>query len=384
MQKHADIEGAGTLPEAKKYQAIKNRLFLLSIFLNLCFFILVIVFGWSKALSAGLSAFTDNFFLHNALYFTCFSFVYCILFFPLDFYEGYFLEHRFGLSRQTLGAWGKDVFKKSLVTFFISLIVLEAVYFFLAKSPVLWWLWAAFFWFLVSIVLTKIFPKVILPLFYKSRPLEEGVLRARIFNLLEKYGVCLKDVFILDFSKKTVKANAMVVGLGRTKQIYFSDTLVNDFTQSEIEVVLAHELGHFVHKDTFKLSVLSLVLAFFSFYSANVILNLFLHELGFSSICDIAAFPFFLMIIMWAGLAVLPLQNAYSRLLEKKADLFALEATGSPEVFISMMKRLGEKNFAEFSPSKIAEIFLYSHPPINKRIAYALEFLKSQENKNAS
>lgn len=384
MQKHASTEDIKTLPQAKKYQAIKNRLFLFSIFLNLCFFVLIIAMGWSKALSQWITTFSGNFFIHNAIYFVCFGFVYSVLFFPLDFYEGYLLERRFGLGRQTSVAWLKDVFKKSIITFFLSLVVLEAVYFFLWKSPVLWWLWAALFWFFVSIALTRIFPKVILPLFYKSRPLEEGVLRARIFNLLEKYGVCLKDVFILDFSKKTVKANAMVAGLGRTKQIYLSDTLVNDFSQSEIEVVLAHELGHFVHKDTFKLSILSLGLAFLSFSYANLVLKALLYKFGFSSISDIAALPLFLMVIMLVSFIVLPLQNMLGRFLEKKADLFALEATGTPEVFISMMRRLGEKNFAEFSPSKLAEIFLYNHPPINKRIAYALDFLKNRNNQNAS
>ncbi len=382
MQTHARTDQVKTLAEAKKYQAIKNRLFVFSIFLNLCFFVLSIITGWSKFLAARVFSFTDSFFLGNALYFIYFSFVYSLLFFPFDFYEGYVLERRFGLSRQNLKAWMSDAFKKGVMAFLVSLVVLEAVYFFLLKSPVWWWLWAAFFWFFISIVLTRIFPKVILPFFFKSRPLEEGVLRHRISVLLEKYHVSLKDVYVLDFSKKTVKANAYVAGLGRTKQIYLSDTLVNDFTQGEVEVVLAHELGHFVHRDTFKLAVLSLGLAFFSFFSASFILNALIHKLGFFAISDIAAFPLFLIVILFASLIVLPLQNAWMRFLEKEADLFALEATGAPEVFISMMKRLGEKNLADFSPSKTAEFFLYNHPPIAKRIACAEIFFKAHKDKH--
>lgn len=372
-----DMVDIKTSLPAKRYQAIRNRLFIFSIFLNFCFFVVMVVSGLSKALSARLLGFGADFFLHNALYFIFFSFISFFLSLPLDFYEGFILEHRFGLSRQKLSAWLADLFKKSALTLCVSLIVLEAVYFFLSRSSSLWWLWAAFFWFFISIIISKIFPKVILPLFYKSRPLEEGVLRARITALLEKYKVDLKNVFILDFSKKTVKANAMVAGLGRTKQIYLSDTLINDFTQGEIEIVLAHELGHYVHRDTFKLAVLSLCSAFFSFFSAGLILERLIHRFGFSSIYDIAGLPLLLAVVMLMSLFLLPIQNGYSRVLEKNADLFALEATGGCEAFVSMMKKLGEKNLAEFSPSKFVELFLYNHPSIAVRIAYALDYAKA-------
>lgn len=217
--------------------------------------------------------------------------------------------------------------------------------------------------------------EVILPLFYKYKPLEQGILRQRIFSLLERYKVRLKDIYVLDFSKKTVKANAFVAGLGRTKQIFLSDTLVNEFSPQEIEVVLAHEMGHYLNRDMLKLVLSSLCSSLLSFFIAAVVLEKLIVQAGFKGISDIAGLPLLLMVLLSIGLILLPLQNGYSRILERKADHFSLKATGMPQAFISMMKRLGNKNFSDFSPSRVIEIFLYDHPPISKRIRMAEGYL---------
>ncbi len=316
----------------------------------------------------------DDFFSVNALYFFAFSVIVSVLSFPLDFYGDFILEHRFGLSNQSLKDWFKDVFKKACVGFVVSLILVEAVYFFLSQFSRSWWIWAAVFWLFVSVVVTRIYPKVILPLFYHPKPLEGGELRNRIFALLEKCKIPLKEVYVLDFSKKTVKANAMVTGLGATKQIYLSDTLLAEFPANEIETVLAHEVGHYVSRDTLKLSIMSFCSALISFFFIGIILDRLTIYFGFSAISDIAGLPLLSGILILASLSLAPLQNGYSRFLEDRADVFALKTTQDTGGFISAMERLGKKNFSDFSPSKFVEVFLYTHPPLSKRIARAKGF----------
>jgi len=363
-----------TSPEAKKYQAIKNRLFLLNLILQVLFLFILVISGISHGIKAWLCVFNSGFLQLNALYFCIFSIFGFCLFFPLDYYEGFLLEHRFGLSKQQFIPWLKDAFKKGLLTFIVSLILIEAVYFFLLRFSDTWWLWAAGFYFFISVILSRIFPKIILPLFYKPVPLADTALRQRIFDLLKKFKIALKEVYVLDFSKRTVKANAMVAGLGATKQIFLSDTLVSGFSASEVEAVLAHELGHYVRRDTFKMVAVGLLSALFSFWAANAALRYLIPFFGFEGLSDIAGLPLFLLVVIFSGLILLPAHNGFMRFVERKADIFALKATNDKESFISMMQKLGKKNFADFSPSMAVEFFLYDHPPINKRIELARNF----------
>jgi len=358
---------------AKRYQAMKNRLFLFNIILNFLFLLLFVLTGLSQGLKAGLLniKFLGNFAQQNGAYFTCFVTLAFILSFPLEYYEGFVIEHRFGLSAQSLRSWIKDCIKKAAVSFAVSLVLIEVVYYFLLKFPKTWWLWAAIFWFIVSIVLTRIAPKVLLPLFFKYEPLSCGPLRDKVTEFLNRFKIAAQGVYVLDFSKKTVKANAFVSGLGATKRIFFSDTMVREFSNEEVLAVLAHEVGHYRGCDTFKLALWNLCSGLFSCFVASLCLGKLFPVFGLGAISDIAGLPLFIGVLMITGLLLLPAQNWFSRHLEKKADIFALKATGERHSFISMMRRLANRNFSELSPSKIVEIFLYDHPPIAKRIHLA-------------
>ena len=352
---------------------MKNRLFLFNIILNFLFLLLFVLTGLSQLLKAGLSqiSFLGGFAQQNAAYFTCFVTIAFILSFPLEYYEGFVIEHRYGLSAQSFKAWIKDCIKKAAVSFAISLILIEVVYYFLLKFPGTWWLWAAIFWFIVSIVLTRIAPKVLLPLFFKYELLPSGILRDKVTEFLNRFKIAARGVYVLDFSNKTVKANAMVAGLGATKRIFFSDTMVREFSDEEILAVLAHEVGHYLKGDTFKLALWNLCSGLFSCFVASLCLGKIFPIFELGAISDIAGLPLFIAVLMATAMLLLPAQNCFSRHLEKKADIFALEATGDKQSFISMMRRLASRNFSELSPSKIVEIFLYDHPPIAKRIHLA-------------
>ncbi len=361
---------------ARAYQAMKNRLFLFHLALNVFFLAFFFWGGWSYRLKRGIVSFSDEFFVVNALYLACFGALSFAVFFPLDFYNGFWLEHRFGLSRERWPGWLKDSLKRGAISGVIGLIFAQGLYYFLSAFPGTWWLGAALFWFLITVVLARVFPQIILPLFYKSTPLAAGPLRDRLTAFLTQEGVRLKDIRVLDFSKKTVKANAMVAGLGRTKQIFLTDTLVKDFSPDEVLQVLAHEAGHWKHGDIRKLALAGLAAALVCFYAAAQIFSAAAQSAGLAGPSDITGLPLLLLLFLGIGLALLPFQNGYARRLERAADRYALDKTGQPDAFVSMMQRLADKNLADPAPPRWARIFLYDHPPINQRIAMAQRFKK--------
>jgi STE24 endopeptidase len=361
---------------ARSYQAMKNRLFLFHLSLNVFFLALFFWGGWSYRLKCGLVRFTDDFFVVNALYLVCFGVLSSVIFFPLDFYDGFWLERRFGLSRQRWSGWLKDFLKRAAIGGIVGFVFAQGLYYFLSAFSRTWWLAAAGFWFLISVVLARVFPQVILPLFFKSTPLAAGPLRDRLTAFLTQEGIRLKDIRVLDFSKKTVKANALVAGLGRTKQIFLTDTLVRDFSVEEVLQVLAHEAGHWQHGDIRKLAFAGLAAALVCFYAAAQIFSVAAESAGLAGASDITGLPLLLLLFLGIGLVLLPFQNGYARRLERAADQYALGKTGQPDAFISMMRRLAEKNLADPAPPRWVEIFLHDHPPMGQRIAMAERFKK--------
>ena len=362
--------------QAKEYHRIKNFLFVVNLLISIIALLILVVFGLALFLRAWLKFFIEDKLILNAAFFIIFYGGMALFNFPLDFWDGFILEHKFKLSRQNLPSWFKDYLKKTLIVMIVALIIVEGVYIFIGIFYKSWWIFAALLWLLITVIFTKIFPFLILPLFFKSSAVKDSALLDRLMVLAAKFDFKLKDILILELSKKTIKANAMVTGIGRTKRIYLSDTLVNDFSHDEIEVVMAHELTHDKNKDIYSHILVSFAVSAFSFYVCDIFLAKSPDLFGYISKDDIANLPFLSLLILVAGIIVLPFQNGFSRFLENKADEGSINATGNPKGFISMISKLGHKNLADFSPGKTVEIFLYDHPPISKRINLAKQFIK--------
>ncbi len=318
----------------------------------------------------------ENTLVLNGIFFTIFYLVLTIFSLPLDLFEGFILEHKLKLSKQKFIGWLKDCLKKTLISFVIAGIIVEFVYIFMGKFYNSWWVFASFLWLFVTVIFTRIFPSVILPLFFKSKPLVDNNFKSRLSELAKKFDFQISDVLVLELSKKTVKANAMVTGLGKSKRIYLSDTLLKDFSIKEIEIVLAHELTHDKNKDIYKHILASFLLSIAAFYICDLILTRLIPYFGYIAKDDIANLPLLSLLIMIFSIIMLPFQNGFSRHIENCADVGSIRATGDPKGFISMITRLGQKNLADFSPSKLIELFLYDHPPIVKRIILAKKFIK--------
>ncbi|MFH1752996.1 MAG: M48 family metalloprotease, partial [Candidatus Omnitrophota bacterium] len=230
-------------------------------------------------------------------------------------------------------------------------------------------------WIFITIVITKIAPVIIIPLFFKFEPLGDAALKERLIKLARSCGINILDVFKLKLSAKTKKANAALVGLGRTRRVLLGDTLLENYTKDEIEVVMAHELAHHKLLHIFKLILFGGLGTIIVFYLVYLTSGMIANTIGLVSISDIAGFPSVIFSISLFSVILLPAQNAFSRRLEVSADLFALKATGLPEAFISCMNKLAGQNLSDPSPSRFIEFALYDHPPISKRVKMAQDFL---------
>ena len=365
-----------TSSEAKEYHKIKNRLFVINLLFSLLILVTLILSGFSSSLKSALSGFSSNTLFLNGLFILVLSLIFYVLGFPLEFYEGFALEHRFKLSNQGLSGYLKDNLKKSLLSLIIGLIAIEVLYLFLGRFAQVWWILAAISWFLLTVVLSKITPNVFIPLFYKYLPLKDEELRQKIKEMFAQSRTPLKDVYMIDFSSKTKKLNAMVAGFGKGRRVILTDNLLAELSHDEILSIVAHELGHYKNRDTIKIIVFSALITGILFFLSDIILRRSFVYFGYSSIADIAGFPLFCLVMLILGLFSLPLQNGFIRGLETKADLYSLRLTQKPEVFVSMMEKLAQKNLADVQPSRFVEFMLYDHPPIGKRIKLAQGFLK--------
>jgi len=359
--------------KSKAYQRTRNWLTLYSLLLSLVIFLGAIAFrltflfyDWAYALFTSSYGVVFIYFLFFTLYSTVISF-------PLSFYSGFLLEHQYELSNQTLPAWFWEWAKKQLLSLAISIPLVLLLYTLIWNFESSWWILAWAGYALLSFVLGKLFPVLIVPLFYKYSPISDEALRRKIEALGTRFGMKIQNVYSLNLSKTTKKANAAFTGFGKTKRVILGDTLLNSFSHEEIETVLAHELGHFKHYDIWKQFGFGVAFSFLGFWLAFHLLETFSHNLGYLGAADIRSFPLLCLIFFVFSLAMSPAGNAFSRYAERCADQFALEATHDKASFISAMQKLSDLNLADPNPHPLIEFFLYDHPAIRKRIRMAEE-----------
>ncbi len=301
--------------------------------------------------------------------------VYGVVSAPLAYYSGYALPRRYGLSVMSFRAWLRDVFVGLALELVLGIVLLEIIYFLLAVQPLTWWLWLALALLFFSVVMADLAPVLLFPLFYKFRPLPEGDLSRRLLALAERAHTRVRGVYTFDMSRKTTAANAALMGLGNTRRIVLGDTLLKEFTNEEIEVVLAHELGHHVHNDIWKLLILQSLLTLGGLYVMNVIFHFAVETRHiYQGLSDPTTLPLLLFLTALFGLIVMPLNNGFSRLIEYQADEYALQSARMVEPFKSAMSRLANQNLAEAEPSRIIEFLFYSHPSVGKRLRHADAF----------
>jgi STE24 endopeptidase len=303
---------------------------------------------------------------------------------PFAFYQGFLLEHRYGLSTESPGQWFLDQLKGTALGIVFGAAGASVVYSAIRFSPQWWWLIAAAAFVVLLVATVQLAPVLLMPLFYSFKPLDRPELTERLMRLAAQARTRVRGVYEWALSAHTRKANAALAGFGRTRRILLSDTLLADYSDDEIEVVLAHELSHHVHHDLWRGIALQTVVLVFTFYIAHLALAAWSEPLGLRGGDDPAGMPLLLLVAGACSLVFMPLANALSRAHERRADRYALEATQRPTAFISAMKRLSHQNLAEENPSTLVVWLFYSHPPIRERIRAAQQWQTTRRSSGTS
>jgi STE24 endopeptidase len=359
--------------QARQYARIRRRLWLLDTLLSAAYLLAWLVFGWASALAAWLRSLTSNDWLLVLGFAVLFGGIAALLELPLEYYSGFVLPHRFGQSNQNLKGWVTDQLKNLLISAPLGLLAVELVYLALRLTGGWWWLWTGAGMLVFTVLLTNLAPILIMPLFNKFVPLgkEHAELAGRLMKLAERANTKVRGVFKFDMSKRTKAANAALTGLGSTRRIVLGDTLINEFSPDEIETVLAHELGHHVHRDIPALMAFGTVMTLGGLFLASLGLDWAAGQFGFSGPADIAGLPALGLILGAFGLLTQPLNNAFSRWRERMADAYALQVTGRGAALASAMTRLANQNLGEVDPEKWVVFLFYDHPPLGERIRMA-------------
>lgn len=358
--------------EARRYNRIKRWLGIADLGLGILVLVVLLATGWTGALrDLAYRAAFQNYMLAVAFYLLALLLLAKLFGLGLDYY-GFRLEHRFQLSNQRFSSWVKDEVKEFLVGAVLAGIVAEVLYFIIRQSSQHWWLIAWVVFLALFILLAQLAPVLLLPIFYKFEPLENEDLKSRLVKLGERAGTHVRGVYKWKLSEKSKKANAALTGLGNTRRIILADTLLDNYSPDEIEAVLAHELGHHVHRHILKSIAVQALTTFVGFWAANWVLHYSIDRLHmFETLSDFANLPLLVLLATTLSFLLMPALNAFSRFNERQADRYAFRSTSSVAPFISAMNKLAEQNLAERTPSKFVEWFFHSHPAISRRVEAA-------------
>lgn len=316
------------------------------------------------------------------LFFAVESLPGALLSLPFDLYEEFGIEKRFGFSTMTLKLWIIDELKGLVVSAVLGIPLGALMIWLILHAAGWWWLLIGTVFMAFSLIMSVVYPLWIAPLFNKFSALEEGELKERLSLLLDKAGFAAKGVYVMDASKRSRHSNAYFTGFGKSKRIVLYDTLVSQLTPSEIEAVLAHELGHYKHHHIIKRMCVMIPLVFASLFIAWCIVKLPLLYTGFGFVPAVQngsvipywqAMGLFLESSVFSGYSVLTgvVGNYFSRRDEFQADAYAVRLCGGAEPLVTGLIKLNTENLSEITPPAVYCLFHYNHPPLLERIRAA-------------
>lgn len=294
---------------------------------------------------------------------------------PSAFLGGYVVERRFGLTRQPVRGWLGDQAKGLLLAVTLQAPLVSAAYAVIRRRPRDWWLVLSAASVPLAVVLSNLAPTLLMPLFNTFVPLRDEAMAERIRALSQRAGVRTSDVYEMDMSRQSEKPNALFTGLGSSKRIVLGDTLLNRFAADEVEAVVAHELGHQVHGDIWRLIGFGAGTGFgAALLLARVappVLRRTAESTGVDEVADAASLPVLVLLMTAMGFVLMPIQAAFSRAMERRADRYALDLTRDGAAYARAMERLAALALADPDPPPPVVFLLYSHPPIADRIRTA-------------
>jgi STE24 endopeptidase len=359
----------GRSDHAKAYNRITLLSGIISSGLSFALLVVLTATGATRTLATWCSAAVPSAYLAALLFTACLGVFQGILTFPFGWYRGFRVEHAFGLSNQSILRWLGERAKALMVSAPLMAVVVCILVFCLRTYGSAWWLPAGIVVTIFSVVLARLAPVLIMPIFYRFTPIGNGTLKDRILRLSDQANVRIDGIFSFDLSKNTKKANAAFTGIGKAKRIILGDTLVKEFSEEEIETVFAHELGHYRFRHIRTGIIVRTVLTFVGLLVTARLYDWSVQAFGFRSITDLAAFPLLAIWLSLFRLVTAPLGNVISRRHERQADAYAVTSTGKPAAFASALRKLAAMNLADPEPHPAVEFLFYSHPPIARRLA---------------
>ncbi|MDY6964798.1 MAG: M48 family metallopeptidase [Halobacteriota archaeon] len=374
----SEIEELGfdinTQKRAKEYGLHKRKLSLVISTISFIAIIMILEFGITTALKAYVLQYTSDEWMVIALFMLIAYLAIWMIMLPLSFYEGFILEHRYDLSTQTMKSWVSDQLKGFALSLVLILGVIEVIYYLLREFPDVWWVIASVFMTVFSIIMAYVAPVLLMPIFFKFEPIEDDELRRRLLNLTEKADVNAVDVFRMKAGVKTKRAVGALAGIGNTRRVILSDTLLENYSSDEIEGVIGHEIGHHVYKHIGKRIVEGAMFMFLGLFLTGQLLIRTIGYFGFTEISDIAALPLFGLILGLFFMVLSPIENTISRRAEGHADQYELDLVKKPDAFISSMIKLCDQNLRDADPHPLIEFLFYDHPSGVKRVKRAIRF----------
>ncbi|HEV2499086.1 MAG TPA: M48 family metallopeptidase [Terriglobia bacterium] len=370
--------------KAIRYSHMQYVLYFGGVSLELAIYAALWLCGFGEWLCRLAARASTRLFVRCLIFIPIFWMLASVIAFPLDFYGGYVVERRFGLSTQGFASWMGDWGKMLALSAVAAIIVAWILYRVIRASPRRWWLW---FWIItLPLALFVMFgePYVVEPLFYKYVPLAqtEPALTGRIEAMLHRAGVRIPPsrIFEMNASSKTRALNAYVSGLGASKRVVVWDTTLKEMTQDETLVMLAHEVGHYVlHHGVKEFAldeIIALVVFFVGFWVVTGSVRRWGAQTGIEDVGDLSSFPLLMLVLTLAIFLLSPAYCAVSRHYEHQADKYGLELSYDvvPNPNAAMVRSfeiLGKDDLADPSPSPFIKFWLFTHPPLAERIRFA-------------
>ncbi|MFU0800295.1 MAG: M48 family metalloprotease [Xylanivirga thermophila] len=370
-----EYAGKPDLDRAIEYRKVNIKIWAINFLLTFLIPTIFLITGLSAKIRDFVQAKSINSFTAICLYAFFYLLIDFLIALPLNYYSGFVIRHRFGLSNQNIHRWLSNVLKNTLISVLVWMLFLWLPYYLIKKYPDRWWLYLGLISIPVYTFVTLITPMYIDPLFNKYMPIREGALKVRIESQLEKAGIEGCDVYEVDKSRDTKEMNAYMTGVFGSKRIVIWDTTIDNLTEDETISIVSHEIGHYVKGHIWKSIVLGGLLTIMVLYFTNIlsfwIMGMSDGAFGFTKLYDIASLPLFILVLNIIVFIASPAMNGYSRYIERQADRFEIELAGNKEAYLSSLDKLYNKSLSLPRPSKIYKIFYCTHPPYEERVEMA-------------
>jgi STE24 endopeptidase len=375
MNPNSDVHSVTQNIKVIRYHRAKRILSLVELSLVTAYLIILLLTGLTFELDRFALAVGGGSATRVFIYFVVVMAILEVLTLPVTIISSFWIEKRFGLLNQSWKAWLVDLAKSQLIGLIFGVIAIETLYLSLRLAGGWWWLPAGAVFSIFFVFLAQLYPILILPIFYNFRKLPENTLSTRLNELCRRAGLTVMGIYEWGLAEKTRRANAALTGWGPTRRVVLADSLLFHFTPLEIEVIVAHELGHHRLNHLRWLLLFQCGVVFMAFGLADVIFRTVGPLCGLTSLSEPSGMPLMGLTFISVSLATLPFINLVNRSMEKQADQFALALTGLIGPFISAIERLTYLNLAEMNPPRWIEVLLYSHPAPIRRIQTAKEFM---------